>query len=158
MVRSILQIPEKKLQDLDYSVKLSAYERKLLKELCEILKPFEDATHLIQQQKNVTASFPLPVTVELKKKLHCLDSTYSNKMVDILLESISERLCKYEKHESLILATALDPRFTSKLQWCDENMKSNIENLLNTKASSVNLDDDDNDDDEETASPPMKKA
>ena len=54
MIRSILQIPESKLQDIDYSVKLTAYERKLLKELCEILTPFEEATHLIQQQKHVT--------------------------------------------------------------------------------------------------------
>lgn len=121
MIRSIWLISESKLQDIDYSVKLTAYERKLLKELCEILTPLEEATRLIQQQKHVTASLPIPVTVGLKKKLHSLVSMYNNKMVQTLIESISKRLSKYEKTESLVIATALDPRF--KLQWCEQDRK-----------------------------------
>lgn len=69
MIRSILNIPESKLQKLELSVKLTAYERKLLKELCEILCPFEEDIQLIQQQNCVTGSLPIPVTEELHQKL-----------------------------------------------------------------------------------------
>ncbi|VDI75847.1 Hypothetical predicted protein [Mytilus galloprovincialis] len=153
MIRSILKIPESKLQEIDYSVKLSAYERKLLKELCEILTPFEDATHLIQQQKHVTASLPIPVTVGLRKKLQSLVSLYNNKIVTTLIESIAKRLSKYEENEALVIATALDPRF--KLQWCDQN-RSDFESLLKDKVRS--LEDTIMDEDDESLSPPKKKA
>lgn len=69
MIRSILNIPESNLQEFELSVKLTAIERKLLKELCEILCPFEEATQLIQQQNCVTGSLPIPVTEELHQKL-----------------------------------------------------------------------------------------
>lgn len=137
---------------LELSVKLSSYERKLLKELCEILRPFEEATHLIQQQKKVTGSLPVPVTVELRHKLRALSATYNSKLVTTLEKSITERLTQYLENDHLKLATALDPRF--KLQWCenDEKISVDIENLLNVKANSVDLKE------EDEQSPPMKKA
>ena len=99
------------------------------------------------------ASLPIPVTVGLKKKLHSLVSMYNNKMVQTLIESISKRLSKYEETESLVIATALDPRF--KLQWCEQD-RSSFENLLKDKVMS--LKGNDMDEDDESNSPPRKKA
>lgn len=153
MIRSILLISESKLQDIDYSVKLTAYERKLLKELCEILTPLEEATRLIQQQKHVTASLPIPVTVGLKKKLHSLVSMYNNKMVQTLIESISKRLSKMKKLNlwllQLLLTLALNCNGVNKTE-------SSFENLLKDKVMSLKGNDVDEED--ESNSPPRKKA
>ena len=51
IIRSVLNISEDKLQQIDCSVKLSTYERKLLVELSSILEPFEKATLLVQKRK-----------------------------------------------------------------------------------------------------------
>ena len=56
MIRSVLKVSEKKLNQINLVTKLSSYERKLLNELTSILEPFEKATLLVQQQKNVSAS------------------------------------------------------------------------------------------------------
>ncbi|CAC5383208.1 unnamed protein product [Mytilus coruscus] len=56
MIRSILAVPEEKLAKTGASVQLSPYERKLLMELCSILKPFEDATIMVQKDKSVSVA------------------------------------------------------------------------------------------------------
>ncbi|CAC5391360.1 unnamed protein product [Mytilus coruscus] len=50
MIRSILEIPEEKLDKLDCA-NITAYDRKVLIEICKILKPFDDATLLVQREK-----------------------------------------------------------------------------------------------------------
>ena len=129
MIRSILNVPESKLQELELSVKLTAYERNILRELCEILGPFEEATQLIQQQNSVTGSLPIPVTEELQQKLLSLSSKFSCKLVTSLKESLEKRMNQYQENEHLKIALALDPRF--KIQWRrSESEQANIESLL----------------------------
>ena len=141
MIRSILNIPESKLQELELSVKLTAYERKLLKELCEILCAFEEATQLIQQQNCVGGSLPIPVTEELHHILQALSSTYSKKLVTTRREPLAKRMTQYQENQNLKLTTALDPRF--KIQWCGSvSEQVNIESLLAATAQHVNVTDD----------------
>ena len=69
MIRSVLKVPEDKLNLVDSVLKLSSYERKLLHELCSILEPFERATMHVQQQNNLSASLTVPITLGLKHQV-----------------------------------------------------------------------------------------
>ena len=44
MIKSILNVPEEKLNKTECKIQLPTYERKLLSELCTILGPFEHVT------------------------------------------------------------------------------------------------------------------
>lgn len=58
-----MKIPEDKVNEIGCKVKLSTYERKLLGVLCAVLEPFEKATLLVQGDKHVTSSLPIPVII-----------------------------------------------------------------------------------------------
>ena len=62
MIRSILDVPNSKLNQL-YTVHLTDYERNVLTDLCLLLKPFEDATLMVQTDKNVAGSLAIPTTL-----------------------------------------------------------------------------------------------
>ena len=62
MRKSILNVPEEKLNKTECQIQLSTYERKLLSELCTILGPFENVTILVQKENNIIASLTIPVT------------------------------------------------------------------------------------------------
>ena len=47
MITSLLKVPSEKLDQLD-TVKLTGYERNCLCDVCEILKPFQTATDMVQ--------------------------------------------------------------------------------------------------------------
>lgn len=81
MLRSVLAVSEEKLAQCGAPSQLSTYERKLLKELCSILKPFEEATVMVQREKSVSASLVVPITLGLQHKLEEISSTYNNRMV-----------------------------------------------------------------------------
>ncbi|XP_045202879.2 zinc finger BED domain-containing protein 4-like [Mercenaria mercenaria] len=135
MVRSVLSVDAKKLEEVNAPVKLTSFERKLLNELCEVLKPFEFATTIVQKEKSVSASLAIPTTLQLKHNLKELKNTaklehQTVKFIDILEESIDSRLIRYEQEDEYVLATMLDPRF--KLDWCTQNF-SKHEDLLVSK-------------------------
>ena len=93
--------------------KLTAYDRKILEDLVEILKPFETATHCIQETKVVTSSKVVPCVRVLKSKIDSLSHKYTSRFVATLKSSINDRLSKYG---AFLMASVLDPRF--KLKWC----------------------------------------
>lgn len=66
LIQSILEIPEDKMNKLEACPKLTAYERKLLMEICEMLRPFQPATVRIQADKTVSASMAIPAINGLK--------------------------------------------------------------------------------------------
>ena len=136
MIRSVLAAPEEKLKQLDVQ-QLTAYERKLLQELCTVLSPFETATDMVQQQNNVSASLTVPVTIGLKHQVQQISATYNNKMVSTLKASIQQRLSHYQDDDSYLTAAVLDPRF--KLRWCPADKRCEMEAALINKASSVNI-------------------
>ncbi|XP_063438060.1 zinc finger BED domain-containing protein 4-like [Mytilus trossulus] len=114
MIRSVLEVSEEKLNKLD-TIKLTGYERKLLQELCLVLKPFEDATIMVQKEINVSGSLAVPVTLGLEHKLAELSTTYNNKMVSTLMSSMTKRLLCFKSEDVYLISAILDPRF--KLRW-----------------------------------------
>lgn len=117
MIRSVLNIPEETLNKLE-TVHLTSYERKLLQELCCVLKPFEEATTKVQTEDDVSASLTIPVTLGLEHQLNELSTTYSNKMVSTLKSSLEKRLGHYKCDDAYRLAAVLDPRF--KMRWVND--------------------------------------
>ncbi|XP_062579450.1 zinc finger BED domain-containing protein 4-like [Saccostrea cucullata] len=154
MLRSILKVPESKLNSLDTKYKLSTYERKLLQELCQILDPFEHATLLVQQEINVSASLTIPITLGIKHQLRQISAIHSNKMIQTLVHSVESRLSPFEENETFILAAVLDPRF--KIRWCKSGKVEEIVALLKERTNNVQTQD--IDDLTSPESPPTKKG
>jgi len=154
MIRSVLNIPEQKLNQIDCPISISAYDRKVLTELCKILKPLEDATLLVQREKNVSGSMVIPVTLGLKKHLQSVKCDYSTKFVSSLLSSLSKRLSQYENDDVYKTSAMLDTRF--KVLWCEPEEIEETTTSLKKKVSFVeSVAQIDNSDDNIT--PPSKK-
>ena len=117
MIKSLLKVPSEKLDQLD-TVKLTGYERNCLSEVCEILKPFQTATDMVQGENSVTSSLVIPCIRGLQMKLVSLSAKYKSRLVTALKESVEKRLSAFEDDKSFILATVLDPRF--KIRWCND--------------------------------------
>ena len=132
MIRSVLNIPADKLDQLD-TQKLTHHDRSLLTDLLEILSPFEEATDVIQKQNTTSASFIVPCIRGLKSVLSNTHSKFQSKLVSTLRSSVNKRLSSYyEQRMYLIIAAILDPRF--KLRWCaseSEEYKMFYSALLN---------------------------
>ena len=111
MIRSVIQIPDDIMDDIDYSNKPSAHEMKLLHDSCEILRPFEEATNLTQGQNVVTASEVIICVRSLREQLSQLETKFKSRLLTSLQNSLEGRLSKFESIEILQLATALDPRY-----------------------------------------------
>lgn len=129
MLRSVLAVSEEKLAQCGAPSQLSTYERKLLKELCSILKPFEEATVMVQREKSVSASLVVPITLGLQHKLEKISSTYNNRMVSCLKSSLDKRLSQYLLDDNYIMSAILDPSL--KLRW-SKNPEELEEKLLSS--------------------------
>ena len=135
MIRSVLNEPLETLNELDTNYKLSAYERKLLSSLCDILEPFASATDYTQGEKCVTSSYVIPCIRGLKVQLSKMDTRYLSKMVDALIQSVSKRFNAFEYEKCFQLAAALDPRF--KLAWCKTSEAELIKSFLLMEADLI---------------------
>jgi hypothetical protein len=116
MIRSILNVPHEKLSALESPVKLTAYERTTLQEMCDMLKPFEDATMFAQKENAVSASLVVPCVKGLKHKMKKLNVKYNCSLMSGLRAAVDNRLTQFEQSDVYVMATVLDPRF--KLRWC----------------------------------------
>lgn len=161
MIRSILNIPEEKLESLNTN-QLTTYDRKILEDLVEILTPFETATQCIQGDKVITSSMVVPCVRVLKSTMENLCQKYTSKFVSTLKASVHKRLSKYEEYDAFLLASALDPRF--KLKWCTtsteyDNVKAKLIQKLDTGFVDVTTDStESNMIDMQDNEPPTKKA
>lgn len=136
MIRSILRIPQAKLDSLETNHKLTTYDRKSLEDLVDILTPFETATHCVQGSYVVTRSMVVPCVKVLKKTFEDLSIKYSSRLVSTLKTSITTRLSKYEEYNVFLLASVLDPRF--KLKWCSPAEYHRIKGILISKIEQSN--------------------
>lgn len=59
MIRSILAIPPQNLDGIDVP-KLTVYERNMIKDIIDILGPFEEATDFAQTENLPSAGYVLP--------------------------------------------------------------------------------------------------
>lgn len=135
MLRSVLKVPNDVLTELHCPIQLSAYELKIIHELCEVLEPFEEVTDRCQAEKAVTSSSVIPCVRGLRHAIKDAKMTGNKKFVSTLQTSFERRLVKFEDMECFQMAATLDPRF--KLDWCNGEEKITIKNLLTAKVDSV---------------------
>ena len=134
MLRSVLRIPLHLLDQVSPSTsKLTAYDCKLISELCEILQPFEEATDHVQGESVVTSSMVVICIRGLREVLKSLRETYNSKMVATLQASLEKQLSPYEEMDCMRLAATLDPRF--KGNWCDDDELEVVKELIRTECA-----------------------
>ena len=133
MIRSILSIPEHKLALLEGAPSISAHDRNILKDLVEILTPFEEATDFVQVENIPSAGYVLPCVKGLQHHLERCSSKYHSPFVAALKASLRARMPYYEESEPYLLASVLVPRF--KPRWCQNNTeKTRCTELLQREA------------------------
>ena len=132
MIRSVLSIPESKLSLLEGAPCLSSYDRNILRDLIEILAPFEEATDFVQTENIPSAGYVLPCVRGLLHHVEQCSTRYHSSFVLALKTSLNRRMPYYQDSETYVLAAMLDPRF--KLRWCHEDEKSGYKELLNQEA------------------------
>ena len=132
--RSVLSVPESKLAELVEAPKLTSHERNILKDICEILTPFEEATDFVQTSCVPSAGYLLPCICGLNYHMQAISSKYHSTFVLALKESLRKR---FEEKEVYITAAILDPRF--KLRWCLEEIekKESTEIILTALEKSI---------------------
>ena len=131
MLKSLLNVDPRIIEELDYPSKLIKYEMKIISEITAILTPFELATMKSQAQNSVTSSLIIPCIRGIRAELKELFTTYKSKMLTTLTSSLERRLLKYEEEDIFKLAATLDPRW--KLDWCDNLEANYIKDLITKK-------------------------
>ena len=133
MVRSVLSIPEFKLSLLEGAPSISAHDRNILKDMIDILGPFEEATDFVQVNCVPSAGYVLPCVKGLQHHLDRCASKYHSSFVAALKASLQIRVPHFEENETYILAAMLDPRF--KLRWCkSDSNKIRYKEILKNEA------------------------
>lgn len=122
MLKSLLKVSNDTLEQIYFNGKSTQHDIVPVKDIMEILSPFEWATNLIQGQNRVTSSMILPIVRGLHKEVGKLHQKFKSRFVVTLKSSIETRLTKYETQECFQLAAALDPRW--KLVWCTTAQES----------------------------------
>ena len=127
---------------------------KLLHDLCEILRPFEEATNLTQGQNVVTAIEVIICVRSLCEQLSQLETKFKCRVLTSLQNSLEGRLSKFESMEIFQLATALDPMY--KLDWCSDSEMESIKSVLSSKMKNIRPPESETRD--QVQPPPKKKA
>ena len=155
MIRSVLSIPESKLSLLEGAPCLSSYDRNILRDLIEILAPFEEATDFVPTENIPSAGYVLPCVRGLQHHVEKCSTRYHSSFVLALKTSLNRRMPYYQESETYVLAAMLDPRF--KLRWCHENEKTGFKELLNQEAMNFVSSTSEPEGRAEPAPPPPKK-
>ena len=130
MIKSILNVSPDKLNTLD-TVKLTTYERKTLGEVCEVLRPFEEASTYAQLENQPSASLVIPCVLGLKCKLTSMKERNNTSLVHALSASVEKRLTKFVDNDTYVTASVLDPRI--KLRWAQSSQHAAITDSLSRK-------------------------
>ena len=109
MLKLILSIPSDKLDALDDVPKLSAYECSLMKELVDILTPFNEATEFTQVEGFPSAGYVLPCIHGLEHQLSIWVAKYHSMFVRELQQSLSKHMAVYETKVETSLLLYLIP-------------------------------------------------
>ena len=133
MLKSVLKANPDKLSQVNSPVTLSKQDLKTIKEVTEILSPFEDITSQCEGQHSATASSVIPYIFCLRAELQELLPKYRSDMLTTLIKSVDSRLSIYEEDPTFQLASILDPRY--KLSWCQEDQVQPVTDLLSSKFS-----------------------
>ncbi|XP_063065625.1 zinc finger BED domain-containing protein 4 [Engraulis encrasicolus] len=102
---------------------LSGLEKALLRELVEVLEPFEEATDMVLVvDKHVAISLALPCVLGLRKHLSetttATNTRHCTAIVASLAQALDRRLAGILEDPLYVTATTLDPQF--KLTWSSD--------------------------------------
>ena len=100
---------------------LTSYEKAVLRELVEVLEPFEEATDIQQGDKYNSISLVIPSLLGLKRNLNDLNTRHSTHLTTTLKSSLDRRYGAIFDDPLYICSAILDPRF--KLNWSDDEEK-----------------------------------
>ena len=88
MIRSVLSVSESKLAELGEAPKLTSHERNILRDIMEILTPFEEATDFVQIGCVPSAGYVLPYIQGLNHHVQAMVSKYHSTFVQALKQSL----------------------------------------------------------------------
>lgn len=138
MIRSVLSIPEVKLDELEGVPKLTAHDRSILRDIVEILIPFEEATDMVQTENIPSSGYILVCIKSLRHQLKKLASKYHSAFVRALNTSFENRMPPFEACTTFILGAILDPRLVGgSSRSCDECPSSSTDSVIETFAASA---------------------
>jgi len=126
IVRSLLSVPEAKLQLVPTCQQLSTYERNILEELTAILTPFEEATDFTQGQNSVTVSFVI----------QCIRVSLIQLLKWLLVSLNTERL----HSASTDMASRVHTNTSKILMFGQESGSANTKDFSNASSQSALLD------------------
>lgn len=112
---------------------ISGNELDIIKEIIELLKPFETITKELCAENYVTVSKVIPLISCVRDVLHTKTprNNFTVKLKYEFEQQIAKRFNRLEHHSILALATVLDPRFKT-LHLQDALAKSKAINALNS--------------------------
>ncbi|XP_051515051.1 uncharacterized protein LOC127418498 [Myxocyprinus asiaticus] len=121
-----LKIMRQMMESMDFledivdrnDIVLSNLEKAVLRELVEILEPFEEASDMVQGDKHVSISLALPCVLGLRKHLAEVITHQCSGIVMGLSQALDRRLAGILKDPLCVTATTLDPQF--KLSWSSD--------------------------------------
>ncbi|XP_036446812.1 zinc finger BED domain-containing protein DAYSLEEPER isoform X1 [Colossoma macropomum] len=97
---------------------LNSVEKAMLRELVEVLEPFEEATDMVKGDKHVSISLALPSVLGLRKHLAEIVTHQCTGIVTGLSQALDRRLAGILEDPLYVTATTLDPQF--KLSWSSD--------------------------------------
>lgn len=122
---------------------LSEEEWQLLKDICLILKPFEQLTIEMSAEKNVTLSKVIIIVKGLKSAIVKFKQTITNPAASALIihyeKEISERFLAVETNNLMAKCSMLDPRFKSKVFSSDQTFNLAKERLESDVARMISV-------------------
>ena len=120
MVRRIVEVDVDKVVE-KRELSLTSYEKAVLRELVEVLEPFEEATDILQGDKYSSISLVIPSLLGLKRHLNDLNTRHSTRLTTTLKSALDHRFGGTFDDPLYICGAMLDPRF--KLNWSDDEEK-----------------------------------
>ena len=132
-LNSVQQTPNESCSDFV----LNSTERDVLKDMLDIVEPFEEAFAYCKQGSLLPTGYIVPCIRGLRHYLEKLKPKYNKKLLSILKSRLDLWLLTHEACGQFKLAAVLDPRF--KLNWCqDEDERLAVRSQLLREASSAN--------------------
>ena len=116
MIRSLLEMRSEDWMKNKEQLNLNETEKLILKEVVEILEPFEEANNFVHGDKFLSVSMCIPSYVGLKTHLSTTTTQYCSSLVATLSLSLDKHLKDVLHNSIYVCAAVLDPRF--KLTWC----------------------------------------
>ena len=131
MVRRLVEVNTDEVVDKP-ELKFTGHDKVVMKEMIQILEPFEEATDLTQGDQYVSISLVIPSVVGLQKHLCQVSSRYLSHLVSNLATALENRLSHVVGESLYLSATVLDPRF--KLAW---HAQDNTDGINEVKKKSI---------------------